>query len=253
LAAIAARHDLSLMFDAAHAMGCSHEGRPIGRFGRAEIISLHATKIINAFEGGVISTDDDELAERIRALRNFGFAGADHPGGPGINAKMSEASAAMALTSLEQLDALIDLNARNYARYADTLRPIPGIVMAPASALRSTNYHYVVVEIDAAQFGVQRDDLQRVLAAEGILARRYFYPGCRRIEPYRSRQRASHRPFPATDRLVERIMQLPTGTALTEADIDRICTVIRIVAENVDDVRRRLAAGGAGVPVEVGH
>jgi dTDP-4-amino-4,6-dideoxygalactose transaminase len=114
LTEITARNNLRLLFDAAHAFGCSHRGRTIGNFGDAEVFSCHATKFFNTFEGGAVTTNDDELAEEIRLMKNFGFAGYDQVVYIGTNGKMSEISAAMGLTSLESLDEFIQINHRNY-------------------------------------------------------------------------------------------------------------------------------------------
>src|SRR6185369_3387994 len=104
LSEIARSNGLKLLFDAAHAFGCSYEGRMIGGFGDAEVFSFHATKFFNTFEGGAVTTNDDDLAEKIRLMKNFGFAGYDQVIYLGTNGKMSEVSAAMGLTSLESLD-----------------------------------------------------------------------------------------------------------------------------------------------------
>jgi dTDP-4-amino-4,6-dideoxygalactose transaminase len=117
LTAIARRHDLRLMFDAAHAFGCSYGGRMIGNFGDAEVFSFHATKFFNTFEGGAVTTNDDALAAKIRLMHNFGFAGLDNVIYIGTNGKMSEVSAAMGLTGLESLEEFIAVNRRNYQHY----------------------------------------------------------------------------------------------------------------------------------------
>jgi dTDP-4-amino-4,6-dideoxygalactose transaminase len=106
LAEIAHAHDLRILFDAAHAFGCSYEGTMLGNYGDAEVFSFHATKFVNAFEGGAIVTNDDKLADKMRLMKNFGFAGYDKVLDIGTNGKMSEVSAAMGLTSLESLRAL---------------------------------------------------------------------------------------------------------------------------------------------------
>ncbi|MBW8872117.1 MAG: aminotransferase class I/II-fold pyridoxal phosphate-dependent enzyme, partial [Leifsonia sp.] len=110
---IADEHGLQLLFDAAHAFAVSASGTPIGGFGRAEVFSFHATKFFNTFEGGAIVTDDDEVAEQARLMRNFGFAGADNVISAGSNAKMTDVAAAMGLTNLRSIDAVIDTNRRN--------------------------------------------------------------------------------------------------------------------------------------------
>ncbi len=115
LQALAKRHDLKLMFDAAHAFGCSHRGRMIGGFGDLEVFSFHATKFLNTAEGGAVVTNDDRIAERVRLMHNFGFTGLDTVEALGVNGKMNELAAAVGLTSLEHLDEWVAVNARNRA------------------------------------------------------------------------------------------------------------------------------------------
>ncbi len=127
LTELADRHGLPLLFDAAHALGSTHRGRPVGGFGSAEVFSFHATKFINSFEGGALVTDDPRVAERARAMRNFGIGEDREVISSGTNAKMSEASAAMGLVSLERVDALIEQNTRNHRLYEEGLAGLPGI------------------------------------------------------------------------------------------------------------------------------
>ena len=117
-----------------------HKGRMIGSFGDAEVFSFHATKFLNSFEGGAVVTNDDELARKIRLMRNFGFRAYDDVGYIGTNGKMTEASAAMGLTSLESMDEFIAINAANYRRYCEELRGVPGLQrrLATTSARRAT-------------------------------------------------------------------------------------------------------------------
>ena len=188
---ITQRRGLKLMFDAAHAFGNSHLGRMIGNFGLAEVFSFHATKYFNTFEGGAVVTNDDDLAAKIRLLMNFGFAGYDDVISLGTNGKMNEVSAAMGLTGLESLDEFISTNRQNYNAYKTGLKDIPGIHLITYNETERCNYQYIIVEIDQDITGIGRDDLIRVLHAENVLARRYFYPGCHEMEPYRSDQPTS--------------------------------------------------------------
>jgi dTDP-4-amino-4,6-dideoxygalactose transaminase len=129
LQAVADRHGLKLMFDAAHAFGCSHKGKMIGQFGECEVFSFHATKFFNTFEGGAIATNNDELAAKIRLIQNFGFAGMDKVIYIGTNGKMSEISAAMGLVNLDSLDEFLDANHRNYKAYRSGLEEIEGLTL----------------------------------------------------------------------------------------------------------------------------
>ena len=123
LADIAERRGLRLIFDAAHALACSHRGRMIGGFGDAEVFSFHATKFVNSFEGGAVVTNDADLAARIRLMKNFGFAGEDNVCYIGTNGKMNEVSAAMGLTCLEELPGIVEVNRQNYEHYRAARRP----------------------------------------------------------------------------------------------------------------------------------
>ena len=214
LAAIANRHKLRLMFDAAHGLACSHKGRMLGSFGDAEVFSFHATKFFNTFEGGAVTTNDDELAARIRLMKNFGFSGYDNVIYIGINGKMSELSAVMGLTGLESLDDFVSVNRRNYQQYQTEMASVPGVKMLSFDEREQSNYQYIVLEIDESITRVSRDRLLKILWAENVIARRYFYPGCHRMEPYRSYFPQARLLLPETEKLVKRVLVLPTGTAV---------------------------------------
>jgi len=241
LTEIAEKHQLRLLFDASHAFSNSHQGQMIGNFGEAEIFSFHATKFINAFEGGAVVTNNDELAKKIRLMKNFGFAGYDNVTYIGTNGKMSEASAAMALTSLESLEEFTEVNRRNYKLYQQGLSGILGVSLFPYDETESCNFQYVVLEIDESLLKVSRDHLLQVLYAENVIARRYFYPGCHRMEPYRSYSPHAGLLLPETERLTQRVLILPTGTSIGKAEIQTICQIIRLVASHSRVLQERLS------------
>lgn len=242
LAQIAHDRGLKLVFDAAHAFGCSYRGKPVGGFGDAEVFSFHATKFLNTFEGGAIATNDDRLAEKIRLMKNFGFAGFDNVVYIGTNGKMTEVCAAMGLSSLEALDQLLEVNRRNYVRYCSALRDIPGVRILQYDGRERCNYQYIVVEYDESDSGLRRDDLIKVLWAENVIARRYFHPGCHRMEPYRTEQPDAGRLLPATEEICGKLLVLPTGMAMSEADIDRLCAIIRLARSQPALTSSRLAS-----------
>lgn len=241
LTEIARRRNLTLMFDAAHAFGCSHRGRMIGGFGRAEIFSFHATKFLNSFEGGAIATDDDDLAARIRLMKNFGFAGFDNVVFIGTNGKMTEVCAAMGLTSLEGIENLVAVNRRNYLAYVRALATVPSLKLMPYDESERCNYQYIVVEVDPGA-GLSRDELVAVLHAENVVARRYFWPGCHRMEPYRAYFPHAGLLLPTTERVSERVIVLPTGTAVEPADVDTVAALIRTALASPGTVRAALAS-----------
>ncbi len=229
---IARKHSLTLMFDAAHAFGCSSRGRPIGQFGLAEVFSFHATKFFNTLEGGAIVTNDDELAKKIRLMKNFGFYGYDNVIHLGTNGKMVEAAAAMGLTNLDHLDEFLEVNRRNYVAYRHGLAGIPGLKMVEYDDRDTPNYQYIVLEMDERVTGLSRDQMIYLLHAEHVLARRYFYPGCHRMEPYRSLYPGVGKGLSATEALCSRIVILPTGTAVGPQEIAAVCKIIRIAIEH---------------------
>jgi dTDP-4-amino-4,6-dideoxygalactose transaminase len=242
LESIAQRYGLDVFYDAAHAFGCSHSGQMIGNFGRAEVFSLHATKVFQAAEGGAIVTNDDALAAKARVIRSFGFSGPDRVIDVGINGKMSEVSAAMGLCCLENLDEFIDVNRRNHNAYCEALCGVAGIRFYRHDETEKRNYQYIVLEVDSKETGIDRDALLRLLQSENILARRYFYPGCHRTEPYLS---CSSSQLPETEYLAGRILQLPTGMAIGPAEIVRICDLLKFAVSHGAEIARRIEGGSA--------
>ena len=242
LEAIAERHRLRLLFDAAHAFGCSLRGRMIGSFGDAEVFSFHATKCVNTLEGGAVVTDDAGLASRVRLMRNFGFVDYDTVACVGLNAKMNEMSAAMGLSSLDAMERFICANRSNYEAYGSGLGGVAGVHPILYDEPGPCNYHYIVLEIDEDAAGLVRDELLRILWSENVLARRYFYPGCHRMKPYWDQSAGAEARLPETERLCSRVLCLPNGTAVGTEEIEKICHLIRFAAANADRIRARLGA-----------
>jgi dTDP-4-amino-4,6-dideoxygalactose transaminase len=253
LSDIARRHGLALLFDAAHAFGCTHQGHMIGGFGAAEVFSLHATKFLNTFEGGAVATNNDELATKIRLLRNFGFSGEDETACLGTNGKMSEVAAAMGLTSLESLGRFRAINEGNYRDYCARLKSLPGLQLVEYHEKEEHNYQYVVVELDRSAAGLSRDQVMSVLRAENILARRYFYPGCHRLEPYRSLYPEARRVLPATEVVAERLLVLPNGAGVGREEIETICRILRFVIDARGRLTNRFTVHGPSIAIPAPH
>lgn len=240
LSEIARKRSLKLMFDAAHAFSCTHKGQMIGSFGNAEVFSFHATKFFNTLEGGAVATNDDELAGKIRLMKNFGFAGYDKVIYIGTNGKMNEVSAAVGLTGLEALNDFVAVNHCNYEVYMQCLAGIPGITLVTYDEAERNNYQYIVLQIDENTAGISRDNLLEILHAENIVARRYFFPGCHRMEPYCSYFPHAGILLPHTESIASEVLLLPTGTAVDEEEIRLICRLISLAVENGAELRRRL-------------
>jgi dTDP-4-amino-4,6-dideoxygalactose transaminase len=238
---IADRHGLTLLYDAAHAFMCSTQGVPIGNFGDAEILSFHATKFFNTFEGGAVVTNDDYLVQQIAMLRNFGFGGKSYEDirGPGINGKMNEIAAAMGLTNLESVGAFVEMNRTNYQHYHRQMEGIRGVKLLAYDPGEMNNYQYVVGEIDQQVAGIDRDTVLGILHAENVIARRYFYPGCHRIEPYLSADPDADRRLPVTNRIAQQVVVLPMGGEISAEQIEEIAALIRFVVENAGAIQSR--------------
>ena len=230
LQAIANEHGLKLMFDAAHAFGCSYRGKMIGNFGACEVLSFHATKFFNTFEGGAVVTNDDELAKTMRLMRNFGFAGLDNVIHPGINGKMIEVAAAMGLVNLDAIDEVIAVNRRNHQAYREALFGLLGISLLAFDESERNNYQYVVMEVGEG-CPVSRDLIIKALHAENIRARKYFWPGCHNMQPYRELYPHAELLLPNTQLVADRVIVLPTGTAMDGAMVNTVASVVRVLVE----------------------
>lgn len=222
LTALAADAGVPLVFDAAHALGALHAGQPVGGFGDAEVFSLSPTKTVVGGEGGLVATNRDDVAEAVRIGRDYGNPGDYDTRMVGLNARMSELHAAVALESLAQLDANLARRQEVARSYRDLLAEVPGVqpqVVAPGDV---STYKDFTVRIDAARLGSSRDDVARRLAAVGIDTRRYF-------DPPVHRQR-SHAPWtsllPVTERLASEVLSLPIYPALSPVAIERVAAVI---------------------------
>ncbi|MES2606907.1 MAG: DegT/DnrJ/EryC1/StrS family aminotransferase [Pseudomonadota bacterium] len=226
---IADEHGLSLMYDAAHAFSCSHRGTMIGSLGNCEVLSFHATKFFNSFEGGAVVTNDDKLAEKMRLMRNFGFAGYDNVIYVGTNGKMTEIAAAMGLANLDYIDTVIDTNRANYHAYRKGIATIPGLSLVAYDEGEKNNFQYIVLEVGAG-FRASRDDIVAALQAENILARKYFWPGCHRMQPYRDLYPHAGLMLPHSESVAARVVVLPTGTDLPADLIETVLTILRILA-----------------------
>jgi len=237
LSEIARDYNLKLLFDSAHAFHCSYRGKMIGNFGDAEVFSFHATKFFHTVEGGAVTTNDEQLAEKLRAMRDFGYVGLDQVEYVGTNAKMNEFSAAMGLTNLERLDEFVYVNHRNYRRYLKELDGLAGVTLMRYEETEKRNYGYIIIEVDPDVTGLTRDQLAKVLWAENILARKYFYPPCHLMEPYRTLLPQARSRLRETERISSRVLALPTGISIKEEDIETISSIVELAIRNADGLK----------------
>lgn len=237
---LADQYNLKLLFDASHAFGCSYNGTMIGNFGIGEVFSFHATKFFNTLEGGAVVTNDDELANKIRLMKNFGFQGYDNVTYIGTNGKMNEISAAMGLTSFDSIDKFISKNKENYEYYKSKFTETDGIDLIDYNHKEKNNFQYIACEIDEDKFGLSRNQLIEILLSENILARKYFYPGIHRMEPYKSYYPYSSQFLKNTEYLADRIISFPTGTAVDRDIIEKITNLVSFVHHNSDEIKLKL-------------
>ena len=222
-------HEIPLLFDAAHAFNCQHEGKKIGGFGRAEVFSFHATKFFSSAEGGMITTNNERLAEKCRFLRNFGFLMTDRVVCLGSNAKLSELHAGLALANLNSLNDLMKRCSMVWHLYKQHLSSIPGVQLVGATGVHpnsTNNYQSVVCCLDNSdKFQLNRDEIVAVLRAENVRCRRYFVPGVQNMEPYKGRLHPH--PLPNTEKLSEICFQLPGGPSIKEEEIFQIVSILK--------------------------
>ncbi|MEW8049599.1 MAG: aminotransferase class I/II-fold pyridoxal phosphate-dependent enzyme [Candidatus Thiodiazotropha sp.] len=228
LQSIADEYQLKLMFDAAHAFGCTRAGTKAGNFGSCEVLSFHATKFFHTFEGGAVLTNDDELAETMRLMRNFGFSGVDNVIHPGTNGKMTEIAAAMGLTNIQSIDKVIDHNRGVYQAYSKALADVATVDLLAYDEQESNNYQYVVVEV-TDNSPVTRDQIVDALQAENVLARRYFWPCCHRKKPYSDLYPNASSFLLNSERVSERVIVLPAGPEMDDEKVDAVASIIRVL------------------------
>ena len=225
LEAIAAEHGLPLVIDAAHGFGASVHGRPVGAGATAQVFSLSPTKLLVAGEGGIVATDCDCLAHFVRLGREYGNDGSYDALFPGVNGRMPEMSAAMALASLDILDSVSTRRNELADLYRRELAQLPGIGFVEIAPGARSSHKDFSITVDPTRFGMSRDALRRALASRGIETRAYYDPPCHRqtaFEHFHDRMR----PLPHTDMLASRSIALPIGGHVNEAVVSEVCETI---------------------------
>lgn len=225
-----------LIIDSVESTYETSKGRRIGTFGDAELFSLHASKLINGMEGGYVTTGDPDLAHRLRLLRGFAFDGQDNVTELGLNAKLNEIHAAMALAGLDELPMQIAHNRSIYERYRSLIGEVEGLRLLHFDETEQCSFKVVVVELEES-WPLSRDDTVALLNAEGILSRAYYSPPLHaRKTAYE--QRAAR--LAVTEELAEKYMLLPCGYMTSLADIEDVVGICRFLARNAHEIAGRL-------------
>ena len=228
---VADRHGLRVIYDAAHAFGVEDDGGSVLRHGDLAVLSFHATKVFNTFEGGAIVCHDDEMKLRIDRLKNFGFVNETTVVATGINGKMNEFQAAIGLLQLRNVaDALARRRALGHV-YRQRLHDVRGLRCLPEAGQRVANYSYFPVFV-GPEFPVGRDRLQEILRDQGIFARRYFYPLISEFPMYRDLPTAKRDLLPVAAEAADSVLCLPIYPAMTVADQDRVVGTIEAVGRS---------------------
>jgi dTDP-4-amino-4,6-dideoxygalactose transaminase len=223
---IADRHGLKVIYDACHAFGVTQKGKSILLQGDLSILSFHATKIFNTFEGGAIVCRDQKMKERIDLLKNFGFAGELEVVEPGINAKMNEFQAALGLLQLKYIERNIARSGRVAAIYRKRLAGITGLSLLDEAAETRSNHAYFPVFINKNKFGKSRDEVFQHLKDHNIYARRYFYPLISDFSPYKSLPSARPANLPAARRAAQQVLCLPIYPDLEHRVCNEIADIV---------------------------
>ena len=222
--AIAKKHNLKVIYDAAHAFGVNYKGKGIGNFGDASMFSFHATKVFHTIEGGAISTGSEELVSKLYKMRDFGIRDEEIVDLIGPNAKMNEFQAVMGLCNLLHIDEELKKRAAVVKRYRERLGKTEGLLICKAQKDVDPNYAYFPVVVDETKFGHTRDEIKDQLAAHQIFARKYFYPLTNKMECYGGKYADANVPNAAWT--ADRVLTLPMSASLELADVDRICDLI---------------------------
>lgn len=236
---IAQKHGLKLLFDAAHAYGASYKGQPVGRFGDAEVFSLSPTKLLVAGEGGLICTNDATLADRLRAGRNYGDLGAYDPMLLGLNARMTEFNAALALAGLDLVPAKVATHNGIAALYTAKLDGTPGIAFQRLPPGHLSSYKDYSVRVDPAAFGMTRDELAVALLKENIETKKYFHPPLHQQNLFRPFATAGLVHLPVTEAVAESVLSLPIYASLPAETVRQVAWAIRGLSQPA----RRQGAG----------
>lgn len=221
---IADAHGLKVIYDAAHAFAVKYKGVSAANFGDASMFSFHATKVFNTIEGGAVCFRDDSLVDTMNDMKNFGIRSPERVAFIGGNAKMSEFQAAMGICNLRHLEEEIGKRKKVAARYFSHLEGVSGLRLCSLQDHVEPNYAYFPVVFEG--FGTSRDEVFEALAAEGITARKYFYPLTNSVEAYAGLPTAGAEKTPVAAFLADRVLTLPMYADLALEDVDLICEII---------------------------
>ena len=222
---IAQQRSLKLIYDACHSFGVEDNGGSVLRHGDISVVSFHATKVFNTFEGGLLIAPDAETKKKVDHLKNFGFVDETVVTEAGINGKMSEFNAAVGLAQLKHMPSIIDQRAELDGLYRELLNPVEGIRCLTPVRQRKRNYAYFPIFV-GDEYGLDRETLYSKLKDNGIFGRRYFYPLISEFEMYKSIPSSNPANLPIATQASRRVICLPLFPDLEKKHVERICELI---------------------------
>lgn len=246
LDSLSKRTGIPLLMDSVESAYEVCAGSRVGSFGSCELFSVHASKLLNGFEGGYITTNDHDLADRLALERGFGFRSQDEIVRFGVNAKLNEVHAAMTLASLDEVDEQVEINRHRYDRYRAELKDIAGIRLREFQQSERPGYKNIVVELED-RWPLSRTDTLMILNAEGALARAYYSPP---LHTKRTSYPVIASPLPVTEAFAERLMVLPSGYQVNDDDIEIVTSILSLIGSFDESTKERLQARGGHV---LGH
>lgn len=222
---IAKKHNLKVIYDAAHAFNVTINDKNIASYGDASMFSFHATKVFHSIEGGAISTRSEELYNKLNKLKNFGIENTEIVDEIGTNAKMNEFQAAMGLCNLRHLNEEISKRKEKVCLYRNLLRDINGVKIIKESNHVKSNYAYFPVAFDKDILGLTRDDIYEKLVQNNVYCRKYFYPLINDFDCYKTQFNSSDTPI--AKKMASSVLTLPLYADLDNCIIEEICDIIK--------------------------
>ena len=223
---IADKYNLKVIYDAAHTFGVEHKGQSILNEGDLSILSFHATKVFNTFEGGAIVSHSAEMKKKIDDLKNFGFHDEVTVEGIGINGKMNEVQASMGLLQLRYIDSAIEKRKRIAQIYREGFKNVKGLRFLGDLEDVKHNYAYFPIFINENEYGKSRDDVYNALKKHNIYGRRYFYPLISRFSAYKDLPSSKPANLPMAEKISEEVICLPIYPDLSMDQVNYIISVI---------------------------
>ncbi len=237
---IAKDKKLRLIFDAAHALGSKYKNENIGKFGDAEAFSCSPTKLMVTGEGGIVTTNDDELKRKIMIGRNYGDDGSYDCEFAGINARMSEMHAILGIKTLSMLEKNLNDRTKLAERYKEKLSKISGIKFQKLTPSSRTTFKDFSIYIDSNKFGMNRDELCKALAKENIMTKKYFYPPLHMQRAYSKFAKEYKGKLPVTEDVSRNVLSLPLYSHMKMQDINGVCEAIKKINAYSGFVRKKL-------------